>query len=115
MLLNCRSAVGAGTVCSRITRLKPTLVILTSSVEFIRAESKVNNVLSAVPWLEIWGLVWIVNFGTYRAAHIETLRFPVIFEFVARNRIFNEIQRVRIIGFIRSTPLLESRSFINSD
>ena len=43
-------------------------------------------------------LFGLINFGTYRAAsYIETLQIPshLFEEFVARNRIFNEIQRVQ--------------------
>lgn len=119
MLLNCpQVAFSAGSILLKNNEAPPFVyLILTGSVEFIRAESKVNNILSAGSLAgDMGALFGLINFGTYRAAsHIETLQIPshLFEEFVARNRIFNEIQRVQDrIEFMRSTLLFgESVSY----
>ena len=119
MLLNCpRVPFSAGTILLKNNEAPAHVyLILTGSVEFIRAESKVNNILSAGSLAgDMGALFGLINFGTYRAAsYIETLQIPshLFEEFVARNRIFNEIQRVQDrIEFMRSTPLFgESVSY----
>ena len=119
MLLNCpRVSFSAGTILLKNNEAPAYVyLILTGSVEFIRAESKVNNILSAGSLAgDMGALFGLINFGTYRAAsYIETLQIPshLFEEFVARNRIFNEIQRVQDrIEFMRSTPLFgESVSY----
>ena len=119
MLLNCpRVSFSAGTILLKNNEAPAHVyLILTGSVEFIRAESKVNNILSAGSLAgDMGALFGLINFGTYRAAsYIETLQIPshLFEEFVARNRIFNEIQRVQDrIEFMRSTPLFgESVSY----
>ncbi|MDG2197604.1 MAG: cyclic nucleotide-binding domain-containing protein [SAR324 cluster bacterium] len=119
MLLNCpRVSFSAGTILLKNNEAPAHVyLILTGSVEFIRAESKINNILSAGSLAgDMGALFGLINFGTYRAAsYIETLQIPshLFEEFVARNRIFNEIQRVQDrIEFMRSTPLFgESVSY----
>ena len=119
MLLNCpRVSFSAGTILLKNNEAPAHVyLILTGSVEFIRAESKVNNILSAGSLAgDMGALFGLINFGTYRSAsYIETLQIPspLFEEFVARNRIFNEIQRVQDrIEFMRSTPLFgESVSY----
>ncbi|MBT6727485.1 MAG: cyclic nucleotide-binding domain-containing protein [Deltaproteobacteria bacterium] len=119
MLLNCpRVSFSAGTILLKNNEAPAHVyLILTGSVEFIRAESKINNILSAGSLAgDMGALFGLINFGTYRAAsYIETLQIPshLFEEFVARNRIFNAIQRVQDrIEFMRSTPLFgESVSY----
>jgi hemerythrin len=119
MLLNCpQVGFSAGSILLKNNEAPAYVyLILTGSVEFIRSDSKINNILSAGSLAgDMGALFGLINFGTYRAAsHIETLQIPshLFEEFVARNRIFNEIQRVQDrIEFMRSTPLFgESVSY----